>query len=220
MGVGGGSQPSFFGSFSSGGGADGSYAAWPGEYAPAEGVESAPKLLGEDDACPAPSKLVGEYCVGGRRVRFRSAARETSPEQQLVAPSVLSRSDRQTIGEGKPCSDAAARRRRRRAVGRAPVWQGTVIARQSIVVGRPGAKHGGPRSSDPRSAPRTARGGSDDQQWPWRNGRGRRLGHRLGHWFLRPLRRSSGFIIRHRNTCVGEYCVETRWVSCGTDKEA
>ena len=72
-------QPSFFGSFSSGGGADGSYAAWLGEYAPAgvwppaplEGVESAPKLLGEDEACPAPSKLVGEYaglvgeyCVG------------------------------------------------------------------------------------------------------------------------------------------------------------
>ena len=123
MGVGGEVQLSFFGSFSSGGGADGSYAAWPGEYAPVEGVESAPKLLGEDDACPAPSKLVGEYCVGGRRVRFRSAARETSPEQQLVAPSVLSRSDRQTIGEGKPCSDAATRRRRRRAVGRAPVWQ-------------------------------------------------------------------------------------------------
>ena len=52
-------QPSFFGSFSSGGGADGSYAAWLGEYAPVEGVESAPKLLGEDEACPAPSKLVG-----------------------------------------------------------------------------------------------------------------------------------------------------------------
>ena len=72
MGVGGGSQPSFFGSFSSGGGADGSYAAWLGEYAPAgvwppaplEGVESAPKLLGEDEACPAPSKLVGESVWG------------------------------------------------------------------------------------------------------------------------------------------------------------
>ena len=61
MGVGGEVQLSFFGSFSSGGGADGSYAAWPGEYAPVEGVESAPKLLGEDEACPAPSKLVGEY---------------------------------------------------------------------------------------------------------------------------------------------------------------
>ena len=120
MGVGGEVQLSFFGSFSSGGGADGSYAAWPGEYAPVEGVESAPKLLGEDDACPAPSKLVGEYCVGGRRVRFRSAARETSPEQQLVAPSVLSRSDRQTIGKGRPWSDAAAHRGRRGAVGRAP----------------------------------------------------------------------------------------------------
>ena len=65
-------QPSFFGSFSSGGGADGSYAAWLGEYAPAgvwppaplEGVESAPKLLGEDEACPAPSKLVGESVWG------------------------------------------------------------------------------------------------------------------------------------------------------------
>ena len=61
MGVGGEVQLSFFGSFSSGGGADGSYAAWPGEYAPVDGVESAPKLLGEDEACPAPSKLVGEY---------------------------------------------------------------------------------------------------------------------------------------------------------------
>ena len=64
MGVGGEVQLSFFGSFSSGGGADGSYAAWPGEYAPVEGVESAPKLLGEDEACPAPSKLVGESVWG------------------------------------------------------------------------------------------------------------------------------------------------------------
>ena len=98
MGVGGEVQLSFFGSFSSGGGADGSYAAWPGEYAPVEGVESAPKLLGEDEACPAPSKLVGEYCVGGRRVRFRSAARETSPEQQLARPlSTTTHSARRTV---------------------------------------------------------------------------------------------------------------------------
>ena len=45
-------------------------------------------------------------------------ARHVSPEQRLVAPSVLSRSDRQTIGKGRPWSDAAAHRGRRRAVGR------------------------------------------------------------------------------------------------------
>ena len=102
MGVGGEVQPSFFGSFSSGGGADGSYAAWLGEYAPAgvwppaplEGVESAPKLLGEDEACPAPSKLVGESVWGQeesdaiqtRRGRLRQF-RHGAPQAGLVGES-------------------------------------------------------------------------------------------------------------------------------------